>query len=193
MALKRIALRDFVIVEQLELDLASGFTVLTGETGAGKSILIDAVQLTLGARADATVVRDGAVVPGNATLDAAGREARIDGHVIGLRRNYDVLPAGAKIACHDATSKPFRPNKLSPNVVLATTVTVPLDVVLTPVYVNGSESASETVTWNVVLLLYECPKIPLSTSRVLEVLDDTDGARLYASRLTFTVTSRLPP
>ena len=60
MALKRIALRDFVIVEQLELDLAQGFTVLTGETGAGKSILIDAVQLTLGARADATVVRDGA-------------------------------------------------------------------------------------------------------------------------------------
>ncbi|MDD0839294.1 DNA repair protein RecN [Curvibacter sp. HBC61] len=60
MALKRITLRDFVIVEALELDLSQGFTVLTGETGAGKSILIDAVQLTLGARAEASVVRDGA-------------------------------------------------------------------------------------------------------------------------------------
>jgi DNA repair protein RecN (Recombination protein N) len=45
MSLKRIILRDFVIVSELELDLASGFTVLTGETGAGKSILIDALQL----------------------------------------------------------------------------------------------------------------------------------------------------
>ena len=60
MGLRRIALRDFVIVRQLELDLASGFSVLTGETGAGKSILIDALQLALGARADAGVVREGA-------------------------------------------------------------------------------------------------------------------------------------
>ena len=60
MSLKRIALRDFVIVRELELDLAAGFSVLTGETGAGKSILVDALQLALGARADATVVREGA-------------------------------------------------------------------------------------------------------------------------------------
>ena len=60
MALKRIALRDFVIVRELELDLSSGFTVLTGETGAGKSILIDALQLALGARADSAWVREGA-------------------------------------------------------------------------------------------------------------------------------------
>ncbi len=60
MSLKRIYLRDFVIVRELELELASGFTVLTGETGAGKSILIDALQLALGARADAAVVREGA-------------------------------------------------------------------------------------------------------------------------------------
>ncbi len=61
MTLKRITLRDFVIVRELELDLASGFSVLTGETGAGKSILIDALQLALGARADAVVVREGAL------------------------------------------------------------------------------------------------------------------------------------
>jgi DNA repair protein RecN (Recombination protein N) len=59
-ALRRMNLRDFVIVHELELDLASGFTVLTGETGAGKSILIDALQLVLGTRADAGVVREGA-------------------------------------------------------------------------------------------------------------------------------------
>jgi DNA repair protein RecN (Recombination protein N) len=60
-ALKHIALRDFVIVRELELDLGAGFSVLTGETGAGKSILIDALQLALGSRAEASVVREGAV------------------------------------------------------------------------------------------------------------------------------------
>ena len=61
MSLKNISLRDFVIVRSLDLDLQDGFTVLTGETGAGKSILIDALQLALGARADAGVVREGAL------------------------------------------------------------------------------------------------------------------------------------
>ena len=42
--LRRLALRDFVIVAALEVDFGAGFTVLTGETGAGKSILIDALQ-----------------------------------------------------------------------------------------------------------------------------------------------------
>lgn len=60
MSLRRMVLRDFVIVRELEIDLAGGFTVLTGETGAGKSILVDALQLALGARAEAGVVREGA-------------------------------------------------------------------------------------------------------------------------------------
>ena len=55
-----LRLRDFVIVDTLEVDFGPGFTVLTGETGAGKSILIDALQLTLGARGDSGVVREGA-------------------------------------------------------------------------------------------------------------------------------------
>jgi DNA repair protein RecN (Recombination protein N) len=59
-ALTHITLRDFVIVHELALDLSTGFSVLTGETGAGKSILIDALQLALGARAEASVVREGA-------------------------------------------------------------------------------------------------------------------------------------
>ena len=60
MALKRIVLRDFVIVGELDLDFSAGFSVLTGETGAGKSILIEAVQLVTGARADAGTIREGA-------------------------------------------------------------------------------------------------------------------------------------
>ena len=60
MSLKRITLKDFVIVKQLELDLSLGFSVLSGETGAGKSILIDAIQLALGNRAESSVIREGA-------------------------------------------------------------------------------------------------------------------------------------
>lgn len=58
--LQRLILRDFVIVDKLELEFADGFGTLTGETGAGKSILIDALSLALGERADAAVVRTGA-------------------------------------------------------------------------------------------------------------------------------------
>ena len=52
--------RDFVIVDQLDLDFHAGFTVLTGETGAGKSIILDALGLLMGDRADAGQIRDGA-------------------------------------------------------------------------------------------------------------------------------------
>jgi DNA repair protein RecN (Recombination protein N) len=58
--LRHISLRDFVIVRELDLNLAQGFSVLTGETGAGKSILIDALQMALGERADSGAVREGA-------------------------------------------------------------------------------------------------------------------------------------
>ncbi|HSS46343.1 MAG TPA: AAA family ATPase, partial [Burkholderiales bacterium] len=58
--LQTLSIRDFVIVDTMELEFKPGFTVLTGETGAGKSILIDALALTLGERADGVVVRNGA-------------------------------------------------------------------------------------------------------------------------------------
>lgn len=57
--LRTLSIRDFVIVDSLELEFHPGFTVLTGETGAGKSILIDALALALGERGDAAVVRAG--------------------------------------------------------------------------------------------------------------------------------------
>ena len=57
--LRTLSIRDFVIVDSLELEFHAGFTVLTGETGAGKSILIDALALALGERGDAGVVRAG--------------------------------------------------------------------------------------------------------------------------------------
>ena len=58
--LRRLSLRDFVIVATLEVEFDGGFSVLTGETGAGKSILVDALQLALGSRGEAGVVREGA-------------------------------------------------------------------------------------------------------------------------------------
>ncbi|WP_028455300.1 DNA repair protein RecN [Chitinilyticum litopenaei] len=58
--LQSLHLRDFVIVRELELNFSKGLTVLTGETGAGKSILIDALGLLLGERAEAGMVRQGA-------------------------------------------------------------------------------------------------------------------------------------
>ncbi len=58
--LRALSIRDFVIVERVELETGAGFTVLTGETGAGKSILVDAIELLVGGRADAALVREGA-------------------------------------------------------------------------------------------------------------------------------------
>src|SRR5690349_11909853 len=58
--LARLSIRDIVLIERLDIDFASGLSVLTGETGAGKSILLDAFALALGARGDASLVRHGA-------------------------------------------------------------------------------------------------------------------------------------
>ncbi|MEX0753344.1 MAG: DNA repair protein RecN [Xanthobacteraceae bacterium] len=58
--LSRLSIRDIVLIDRLDIDFASGLAVLTGETGAGKSILLDAFALALGARGDAGLVRQGA-------------------------------------------------------------------------------------------------------------------------------------
>ncbi|HWT72115.1 MAG TPA: AAA family ATPase, partial [Oxalicibacterium sp.] len=74
--LRTLAIRDFVIVDAIELEFAAGFSVFTGETGAGKSILIDALALALGGRGDASVVREGAAkadITAEFAVDAALR------------------------------------------------------------------------------------------------------------------------
>ena len=58
--LSRLSIRDIVLIERLDLDFGTGLSVLTGETGAGKSILLDALSLALGARGDSSLVRNGA-------------------------------------------------------------------------------------------------------------------------------------
>src|SRR5579884_3892091 len=58
--LSRLSIRDIVLIERLDIDFGSGLAVLTGETGAGKSILLDAFALALGARGEAALVREGA-------------------------------------------------------------------------------------------------------------------------------------
>lgn len=74
--LQRLTITDFVIVERLELEFGRGFTVLTGETGAGKSILVDALALTLGERAEAIAVREGAARADiTAEFDISGNRA----------------------------------------------------------------------------------------------------------------------
>ncbi|WP_417067252.1 DNA repair protein RecN [Niveibacterium terrae] len=57
--LRRLTIRDFVLAHRLELDFSEGFGALTGETGAGKSILLDALSLLLGSRADPAMIREG--------------------------------------------------------------------------------------------------------------------------------------
>jgi DNA repair protein RecN (Recombination protein N) len=99
--LVQLSIRDIVLIDRLDLDLQPGMTVLTGETGAGKSILLDAFSLALGARGDGSLVREGqpqgqviavfdiaadhAARATQAFVDLAEQDIAIDGDLI-LRR-----------------------------------------------------------------------------------------------------------
>lgn len=61
--IRHISIRNFAIIEKADIDLADGLNIITGETGAGKSIVIEAVSLALGSRADTAFVRSGAIKP----------------------------------------------------------------------------------------------------------------------------------
>ena len=96
--LTALSIRDIVLIEKLDLSLARGLTVLTGETGAGKSILLDSLGLALGARGDSALVRAGAekgVVSASFSLPPThaafrhlaeqGVDAEVDGELV-IRR-----------------------------------------------------------------------------------------------------------
>ncbi len=82
--LRNLTIRDYAIIDELELEFDSGFTVLTGETGAGKSILVEALGLVLGDRADAGAVRHGAE---RAEITA---EFELDDGTAGWLREHDL-------------------------------------------------------------------------------------------------------
>ena len=84
--LRTLSIRNIVLIEALELQLGAGLTVLTGETGAGKSILLDALGLALGARGDAGLVRAGA----EKAQVTAGFELARDHPVFDLLKEHDV-------------------------------------------------------------------------------------------------------
>ena len=91
--LHSLSIRDVVLIERLDLHFAPGLTALTGETGAGKSILLDSLGLALGVRADAGLIRTGAnqaVVAASFTVDEAHpARALLDGH--GLEAGPDIF------------------------------------------------------------------------------------------------------
>jgi len=118
--LRALSIRDFVIVERAELEAGAGFTVLSGETGAGKSILVDALELLVGGRADASLVRAGAEraelsaefdTGGDGALERHLAEAGLEGDpgIVILRR---VLDRGGRSRCfvngHAATLAQLR-------------------------------------------------------------------------------------
>ncbi len=104
--LRALGIRNFVIAERVELETAPGFTVLTGETGAGKSILVDAIELLVGGRGEGTLVREGAEraelsaefdLDARAPLAAWLAESGLEGDpgILILRRTIERDPAEA--------------------------------------------------------------------------------------------------
>ena len=92
-----LQIRDFAIIDSIELDLRPGLTVLTGETGAGKSILVDALQIIAGGRAGAEVVR-----ANTERAEPLQQSWRLGGGDPGLERHR--LPAGRLHAQMQPTS-----------------------------------------------------------------------------------------
>ncbi|MCK9176889.1 MAG: AAA family ATPase, partial [Clostridiales bacterium] len=93
----RVEIDNFALVEHAELDLGSGLTVLSGETGAGKSIVIDALDFATGARSDRSMLRTGAFEASvSILLDPSAAETE-NGEFVVLRTLRDTNRSYAKI------------------------------------------------------------------------------------------------
>ena len=91
--LTRLSLQDFAVVSAAELEFGPGMTVISGETGAGKSLLVDALLLLAGGRADATMVRHGCErAELSAAFDLSGRADGLDDAQGRRRRRAVTLP-----------------------------------------------------------------------------------------------------
>jgi len=91
--LKKLKIKQFAIIDDIELDFYTGMTVLTGETGAGKSIIIDAISLLLGARADKTMIRnqaDEAIVEGVFQVKHPMLKTLLDHHEIDYHNDITI-------------------------------------------------------------------------------------------------------
>ena len=73
--LKRLYIKNFTLIDELDIDLYQGFSVITGETGAGKSIILGAIGLLLGQRADTKVIKDKCVIEAHFDISRYGMEA----------------------------------------------------------------------------------------------------------------------
>src|SRR5438309_5179681 len=104
--LRTLSIRNFAIIDRLDLEFGPGFNVMTGETGAGKSILMDALNLLLGSRAGAEMVRAGAdraVV--DAVFDVAGSpEAKQLTKAMGFEIEDDLLLLTREVAASGKSS-----------------------------------------------------------------------------------------
>jgi energy-coupling factor transporter ATP-binding protein EcfA2 len=113
--LKRLHIRDFVILADVSLEFDRGMTVFTGETGAGKSILIDALGLVLGDRADASVIREGSerteITASFDLADTAGPVKLLAEQAIGMEDNELII---RRVVTRDGRSRAFVNNSQVP-------------------------------------------------------------------------------
>lgn len=102
-----LSIRDIVLIDRLDLNFSAGLSVLTGETGAGKSILLDALSLALGARGDGALVREGA----SQGQVSAVFDVGLDHAVRGIARDFDLDPDGdlilRRVQMADGRSRAF--------------------------------------------------------------------------------------
>ncbi|MBI5090840.1 MAG: DNA repair protein RecN [Candidatus Hydrogenedentes bacterium] len=119
--LETLSIKNYALIDDVEVDLTDGFNVLTGETGAGKSIIVGALNLVLGARAAGEVVRDGAA---KASIDAVFRITNVSRRLARILKNHDIDLDGQELILSrtitpDGRSRGYVSGTLAPISVLA--------------------------------------------------------------------------